>query len=280
MSVDFQTTFPQKSTRVTRSINIEGGKRLATLAKQAGFRRYVYQFELVRLRSGDQAEFHRDRRLPSPNAIRPQQGRGGGPSALDRGDGFEPVILRNATVFGVAPRMRFDLAVNVMTLRAWSDGVIYVMGGGEQWRPFIHVDDVVRAFVWAVELNNAAGETFNVGTSNHTIAEVSKKVAAEFPMARIMPIPDDPDKRSYSCSFEKIEKASAFNRRLTGDRLYALNHAIDHPVLIQNEISRMAKMLREGSLKDLPETYTLQFYRSLIEWENRLNSIRLDGKIL
>jgi len=44
--------------------------------------------------------------------------------------------------------MRFDLAVNVMTMRAWRDKVIYVMGGGQQWRPFIHVEDVARAIIW------------------------------------------------------------------------------------------------------------------------------------
>jgi len=50
-------------------------------------------------------------------------------------------FLRNATVFGVSPRMASIWAVNVMTMRAWRDKVIYVMGGGQQWRPFIHVED-------------------------------------------------------------------------------------------------------------------------------------------
>jgi nucleoside-diphosphate-sugar epimerase len=67
---------------------------------------------------------------------------------------FEPVILRNATVFGLARRMRFDLAVNIMTLRAWRDRVIYIMGGGEQWRPFIHVSDVVRTMIKCVEASS------------------------------------------------------------------------------------------------------------------------------
>ena len=65
---------------------------------------------------------------------------------------FEPVILRNATVFGLAPRMRFDLAINIMTLRALRDRVIYIMGGGEQWRPFIHVRDAVGAMMLSLTL--------------------------------------------------------------------------------------------------------------------------------
>jgi nucleoside-diphosphate-sugar epimerase len=252
---------------LTRSINIEGGKRLATLARNAGVKRYVYSSSASVYGAGDRPN------LTETNACKPLTLYARSKVEVEdhlrsiAGGGFEPVILRNATVFGVAPRMRFDLAVNVMTLRAWRDGVIYVMGGGEQWRPFIHVDDVVRAFVWGVEDDNVASETFNVGTSNHTIAEVAKKVAHEFPMARIMPIPDDPDKRSYSCSYRKISEAI--------DDGYNLKS-----VTIDVEIDRMSKMLRDGTLKDDPTCHTLQWYKSLMEWDKRLADIRLDGRIL
>lgn len=252
---------------LTRSINIEGGKRLATLAKKAGVRRYVYSSSASVYGAGTKPN------LTETDECRPLTLYARSKVEIEdhlrsiAGNGFEPVILRNATVFGVAPRMRFDLAVNIMCLRAWRDQVIYVMGGGEQHRPFIHVDDVVRAFAWAVESDKAAGETFNVGTSNHTIAEVAKKVAHEFPMAKIAQIPDDPDRRSYSCSFRKISE--------TIDDSYPFK-----AVTIDDEIGRMARMLRDGSLKDDPTCYTLQFYKSLIEWENRLNSILLDGRIL
>ncbi len=273
---------------LTRSINIEGGKRLATLAKAAGVRRYVYSSSASVYGAGTKPM------LTETDECRPLTLYARSKVEVEdhlrsiAGNGFEPVILRNATVFGVAPRMRFDLAVNIMTLRAWRDGVIYVMGGGEQHRPFIHVDDVVRAFVWAVESDSSAGETFNVGTSNHTIAEVAKKVAAEFPMARVMPIPDDPDKRSYSCSFEKFFNAAdlvGFKPKPTDVGMVKmakelLAECAGKLVTIEYEIARMAKMLRDGSLKDGPEAYTLRWYQSLIEWDRRLSDIRLDGKIL
>ena len=265
---------------LTRSINIEGGKRLATLAKQAGVKRYVYSSSASVYGAGDRPN------LTETDACKPLTLYARSKVEVEdhlrsiAGGGFGPVILRNATVFGVAPRMRFDLAVNVMTLRAWRDGVIYVMGGGEQWRPFIHVDDVVRAFVWAVEADSSvAGETFNVGTSNHTISEVAKKVAHEFPMARVMPIPDDPDKRSYSCSFEKLcsTAGSVWNRIIDdGPRGF---HTTG-PTIIDDAIVSMSKMLRDGTLKDDPTCYTLQWYKSLMEWDKRLSDIRLDGRIL
>lgn len=263
---------------LTRSINIDGGKRLATLAKAAGISRYVYSSSASVYGAGTKPM------LRESDECRPLTLYARSKVEVEdhlrsiAGDGFEPVILRNATVFGVAPRMRFDLAVNVMTLRAHLDHTILIMGGGEQHRPFIHVDDVVRAFVWAAESDNAAGETFNVGTSNHTIAEVAKKVSNEFPMARVMQIPDDPDKRSYSCSFEKIESSHGLGEYAT---------MIDGPALlvsgwttIDEEINRMAHMLRDGSLKDDPTCYTLQWYKSLLEWDYRLSQIRMDGGVL
>lgn len=269
---------------LTRSINIEGGKRMATLAKASGISRYVYSSSASVYGAGTKPM------LTETDECRPLTLYARSKVEVEdhlrsiAGDGFEPVILRNATVFGVAPRMRFDLAVNVMTLRAHRDQVIMIMGGGEQHRPFIHVDDVVRAFVWAVESDNAAGETFNVGTSNHTIAEVAKKVSNEFPMARVMPIPDDPDKRSYSCSFAKLSAASWCERRDDLNPLMATmvgrTNLLSFSVSIDEEITRMAKKLRDGSLKDDPTCYTLQWYKSLLEWDYRFSQIRLDGRIL
>ncbi|MBQ4783362.1 NAD-dependent epimerase/dehydratase family protein, partial [Pectobacterium versatile] len=63
---------------------------------------------------------------------------------------FHPVILRNATVFGLAPRMRYDLSVNIMTRMAVRDKFIAIDGDGLQQRPFIHVQDVARAVLLAL----------------------------------------------------------------------------------------------------------------------------------
>ena len=61
---------------------------------------------------------------------------------------FEPILLRFGTVYGLSPRMRFDLVVNLLTLRAVSTGQVSIFGG-TQWRPFVHVQDIVRALVTA-----------------------------------------------------------------------------------------------------------------------------------
>ena len=252
---------------LTRSINIEGGKRLATLACNAGVRRYVYSSSASVYGAGDRPN------LTETDACKPLTLYARSKVEVEdhlrsiAGDGFEPVILRNATVFGVAPRMRFDLAINVMTLRAYKEGRIFVMGSGEQWRPFVAVQDVVMAFILALEFSpkDVSGQTFNIGTANHTISQIAKKVKDQFPMAETLTIPDDPDRRSYSCSFDKIN---------------SLASKWCEPVTIDDQIDRMSKMLRDGTLKDDPTCHTLQWYKSLLEWDKRLADIRLGGRIL
>src|SRR5215831_4409598 len=150
---------------LTRQINFEGGAAVARVAEAAGVRRYVYASSASVYGHGLKTD------LLESDECRPQTLYAQGKLYVERqlkelhGPNFEPVIFRNATIFGLAPRMRFDLAVNIMTLRAWKDRVIYVMGGGQQWRPFIHVDDVVRALILGAESERELinGEIFNVG---------------------------------------------------------------------------------------------------------------------
>src|SRR5579859_7136999 len=88
---------------------------------------------------------------------------------------FCATALRNAAVFGLSPRMRFDLVVNLMTLHATEKGKITVMGGGRQWRPLIHVKDVARAFRTVIESAPATvgGQIFNIGKQNAQILSIA-----------------------------------------------------------------------------------------------------------
>src|SRR5699024_4496960 len=88
-------------------------------------------------------------------------------------DEFTVTVMRQATLFGYSPRMRFDLAVNGMTYGAWKDGVIPLMRDGSQWRPMIHVEDTTDVMCKILEVDAALinGEIFNVGsaTSNYQL---------------------------------------------------------------------------------------------------------------
>ena len=132
---------------------------------------------------------------------------------FDRRGDVEPVALRLATVFGLSPRMRFDLVVNTMTVRAVVDRRISVVGGG-QWRPNVHCRDAARAFILALEApaSGVAGEIFNVGGEalNHRIVELAAMVADVVGDVEVTLQADVADPRDYRVSFEKIRRTLGF----------------------------------------------------------------------
>lgn len=132
---------------------------------------------------------------------------------FDRRGDVEPVVLRLATVFGLSPRMRFDLVVNTLTARAVVDRRIAVFGGN-QWRPNVHCRDVARAFILALEAPAAAvaGEIFNVGGDalNHRIAELGAMVARIVGGVKVEQHDEVADPRNYRVSFAKIRRTLGF----------------------------------------------------------------------
>jgi nucleoside-diphosphate-sugar epimerase len=137
---------------------------------------------------------------------------------LDRRGDVEPVVLRLATVFGLSPRMRFDLVVNTLTVRAVVDGKIHIFGGG-QWRPLAHCRDIARAFVQALQAPAAvvSGEIFNVGGDglNHQISEIGDIVGDIVPGVEIVRDSTAGDSRNYRVSFEKIRGVLGFEPELS-----------------------------------------------------------------
>jgi nucleoside-diphosphate-sugar epimerase len=95
------------------------------------------------------------------------------------GDGFAPVILRQGTVYGWSPRMRFDLVVNTFVKDAVTAGKLYLHGGGWQWRPLVDVSDVARAHLACLDapLDAVGGEIFNVMEENYQVRQLAMLVA-------------------------------------------------------------------------------------------------------
>lgn len=134
-----------------------------------------------------------------------------------RSEGFHPVILRLATVFGSSYRPRFDLVVNLLTAKAITEGVITIYNG-EQWRPFIHVSDVAEGLILALDapLEVVSGEIYNLGDSrlNHTLLDVAATIQKLVPGTRLEH-KENPDRRNYRVSFDKIRQELGFERRIT-----------------------------------------------------------------
>ncbi|HEY4515605.1 MAG TPA: NAD-dependent epimerase/dehydratase family protein, partial [Candidatus Paceibacterota bacterium] len=102
--------------------------------------------------------------------------------------------------------MRFDLVINTMTGMALSEGKITI-NGGQQWRPFVHVEDAADAYIFMLEAEakKINGQIFNVGSNeqNVKIADLAYNVAKLIPAAKVEQSPS-PDNRSYRVSFDKI----------------------------------------------------------------------------
>jgi nucleoside-diphosphate-sugar epimerase/CBS domain-containing protein len=133
---------------------------------------------------------------------------------------FNPVILRFGTIYGLSPRMRFDLVANIMTAHAYFKGKITV-DGGDQWRPLLHVDDAARACLAMLQapLNAVSGEIFNVGTTkdNFTISTIAERIAAKFKGVEIARLNNVKDRRDYRVNFSKIRSLAGFKTAHTLD---------------------------------------------------------------
>ncbi len=154
-------------------------------------------------------------------------------AVLDRGNG---ITLRLATVFGMAPRMRIDLLVNDFTYRAVTDRAVVIFEGDAK-RNYIHVRDVAKAFIHAIDnFETMNDEPYNVGLSSANLSklELCDKIREYVPgfVPLTAPIGEDPDKRDYIVSNEKLEKTGWFP-----------DHTIDMGI---QELIRGYRMIRNG----------------------------------
>ncbi|MWG36300.1 NAD-dependent epimerase/dehydratase family protein [Halomarina oriensis] len=126
---------------------------------------------------------------------------------LNMDGNFAPTVLRMATVYGLSPRMRFDLVVNVLNAKAHTEGVVPIFGG-DQYRPNVHVADAARAYVACLEapIETVAHEVFNVGSNaqNYCVEDIGRIVADHYPHASLDVNADREDDRSYRVDFSKL----------------------------------------------------------------------------
>jgi nucleoside-diphosphate-sugar epimerase len=123
------------------------------------------------------------------------------------------VILRNGTLFGYSPRMRFDLVVNIFCLYSTLYNEIKVFGDGMQWRPFLHVSDCARAFVYFAEKKEHRYLCYNIAHENLRVRDVAEIFRRLNPRLRVtyIEVPDQ-DSRDYRVSTARVREEGFVTR--------------------------------------------------------------------
>ncbi|MCB1107758.1 MAG: NAD-dependent epimerase/dehydratase [Chlamydiia bacterium] len=201
-----------------KSINLDPFEPFVQLAKKKGIQRFIYASSSSVYGVKDVPNVTEDMELHPLTDYSKFKAECEKILLKYKADDFTCCILRPATVCGYAPRQRLDVVVNILTNLAYNTGKIKVMGG-DQLRPNIHIQDMVRAYLHVLEApsENIQGEIFNVGYHNHSVQELGTIVQTTVGKKKVVDLEQIPtnDNRSYHVSSEKISTKLGFIPKYT-----------------------------------------------------------------
>ena len=254
--------------KATWAINHEARANTARLAKQAGVKRYV-------LPSSCSIYGFQDNKVDETAATNPLTTYAKANEKAEHDvlpladDSFVVTVMRQSTVFGYSPRMRFDLAINGMTHGAWQNKKLPLMRDGSQYRPMVHVQDTtdVMMLLLTADADKINGQIFNVGGEalNYQIgplAEIITKTVADR-LAEPVEIEwyGDTDHRSYQVCFDKIKNTLGWEPKWD-----AAKGSAD-----------ILEKLISGELAKTTITITLDWYNALESWSQIVKQTEMHG---
>lgn len=227
----------KKNPKVTRQINFEAAKKLVLESKRAGVKRFIFSSTCSNY--GDSPT---DRELTEDSKLNPLSLYAETKIATENfilanvSRGFHPTILRLATIFGLSPRMRFDLMVNELAREVALGGRFHVRNK-DAWRPFLHTQDISNAAITVLEapIKKVSGKIFNVVGENiqkRQLIAFANKYPSKIKILFGENGPDD--RRNYRVSAQKIRKALGWKPKIS----------------IENGFDQIVKVIKQGMFID------------------------------
>lgn len=204
---------------LTYDINHKASARLAQLSKDAGIKRFIFASSCSLYGASDKL-------LTEEDESNAQTAYGESKilaekdiSTLASSD-FSPTFMRNATAFGISPRMRFDIVVNNLAGFAHTEKKIKILSDGKAWRPLVHVRDICDAMIFVIEANKEKihNEAFNVGDNkeNYQVLQIAQKIQKYYPDCEITTNAQNAtDSRNYNVCFDKLNNQLGFVRKVS-----------------------------------------------------------------
>ena len=254
--------------KATYLINHLSRLKTATLAKKYGVKRYIlpsscsiYGFQEGNSMATEKSATNPLTHYAKANEMAEKE------ILLLADDAFCVTVLRQATVFGYSPRMRFDLAINGMTYGAWKDRLLPLMRDGYQWRPMIHVSDTADAIIFMLNQNKDLinGEIFNSGSPENVyqLKPLAERIVKVIGSDVKIEWYGDKDIRSYNVSFEKIRKLGFLAKYKAEDG-----------------VSEILLKLEAGELEKTQKTITLEWYNEITKWHKIIGDLEINGQMI
>jgi len=193
----------------TESINYEAAVSLAALAKQAGVRRFLFSSSCIMYGVSEAARVNEESPLDPQTVYAESKVHSEREISKMANDHFSPTFLRNGTIYGYSSRIRLDTVLNNLTASGFTTGKVVLYSDGSPWRPVIHVEDVVQAFLLILEapIEVVHNQAFNIGAEscNSQIRDLANAVAEQLPSCEVIySSKPGADQRTYITDFSKI----------------------------------------------------------------------------